>query len=44
MVYTAITFNALPAEIWTRIHGISRPANQPLHHSVTDWIIENMAI
>ena len=29
-----LSFNALPAEIRTRNHGISRPAHYPLHHSV----------
>ena len=35
-VYTVhcFSFNALPGEIRTRNHGISRPAHYPLHHSV----------
>ena len=39
-----LSFNALPAEIRTHNHGISRPAHYPLHHSVTGVIVANMAI
>ena len=39
-----LSFNALPAEIRIRNHGILRPAHYPLHHSVTGVIVANTAI
>ena len=36
--------NALPAEIQTHNHGISRPVHYPLHHSVAGINVANMAI